>query len=116
MSTLPQNSEIPTESPLKAENNVTATSSTKASPGHEPAEATQTALAKNGGNGADLSPFSGFTVPRPTKTVECNMMSYTDGEGVVRQIYMPKGTAKLAGTLYKAKRFDDLAKFPVWGE
>ncbi|KAL2277319.1 hypothetical protein FJTKL_00043 [Diaporthe vaccinii] len=116
MSNSPQNPEIPTESPSEAENNATATAPTKASPGHELIETTQTALAKNGCNEECLAPAFGLVIPRPTKTVECNMMSYTDGEGVARKIYMPKGTARLAGTLYTAKRFDDLARFPVWGE
>lgn len=44
------------------------------------------------------------------------MMSYTDGEGVARRIYMPKRTMSLASALLSGKRFDDLARFPVWGE
>lgn len=68
-----------------------------------------------GGREAGLPP--GLTIPGPiTKTVECNMMSYTDGEGITRQIYMPKGTAGLASTLLMDKRWDSLAKFPVWSE
>lgn len=74
----------------------------------------QQASAKDGGRNASLPP--GFPPIRPTKTVECNMMSYTDGEGVARSIYMPKGTAGLAAALHTARRFDDLAKFPAWGE
>ncbi|KAG6365297.1 hypothetical protein INS49_006906 [Diaporthe citri] len=116
MPTSPQNPVIPTEAASKAENDATATASTTASPGHEPTEATQIALAKNCGDEAGLFLAPGLTIPRPTKTVECNVMSYTDGEGVARRIYMPKGTAGLAGALYTAKRFDDLARFPAWGE
>lgn len=116
MSNSPQDPEVPTEPHSEAENNATATAPAKASPGHELVGTTQTALAKDGGNDACLAPAPGLTIPRPIKTVECNMMSYTDGEGVTRKIYMPKGTARLAGTLYTAKRFDDLARFPAWGE
>lgn len=61
-------------------------------------------------------PNSGPATPRPTKTVECNMMSYADDDGVTRQIYMPKGTAGLADALLTAKRFSDLDKFPAWGD
>lgn len=104
-----------TESPSKAGNDTPATVSTKASHGHEVMEVIQVAHAKAGGSeAADLPP--GLIIPRPTKTVECNMMSYTDGEGVTREIYMPKGTMGLACALSEAKRFDDLAKFPAWGE
>lgn len=117
MSTSPPNPEIPSESSPKAEVDASAAAaSTKASPGHEPTETIQIALAKDGGNDAGLRIAPGLTITRPIKTVECNMMSYTDSEGVTRQIYMPKGTAGLAGALYTAKRFDELARFPAWGE
>lgn len=120
MPTSPQNPSTHTETPSEAGNDAPAArapSTKAASHRHEePAGATQTAPAKekSGSEAAD-SPFSP-TVPRPTKTVECNMMSYTDGEGVTRQIYMPKGTMSLACALYAGKRFDDLARFPAWGE
>lgn len=116
MPTQPQKPVLPTEAPCKAENDATATPSTKTSPGHEPTEVIQIAHAKDGGDEAGPVLAPGLTIPRPIKTVECNMMSYTDGDGVARKIYMPKGTAGLAGALYTAKRFDDLAKFPAWGE
>lgn len=114
MSTSTHKPEASTEPPSKAGNDAPATASTKASPGHEPSEVMQVAYAGDGGSEAAGLPL-GFTI-RPTKTVDCNMMSYTDGEGVARQIYMPKGTAGLASALYADKRFDDLARFPAWGE
>lgn len=117
MSTSVPNPEIPSESPPKAEVDApAAAASTKASPEHESTETTPTVLVRDGGSNAGLPIAPGLTIPRPIKTVECNMMSYTDGEGVTWQIYMPKGTAGLAGALYTAKRFDELARFPAWGE
>lgn len=119
MPTSPDKPSTPTEPPSKAGNDALATAppTKAASPGHEePAEATLTALAKKGGSSEAAGLPSGLTIPRPTKTVECNMMSYTDGEGVARQIYMPKGTMGVACALYAGKRFDALAKFPTWGE
>lgn len=118
MPTSPDKPSTPTEPPSKAGSDALATApSTKAaSPGHEePVQATLTALDKHGGSDAADLP-SDLTIPRPTKTVECNMMSYTDGEGVARQIYMPKGTLGVACALYAGKRFDALARFPSWGE
>ncbi|KAJ0116547.1 hypothetical protein J7T55_007527 [Diaporthe amygdali] len=86
--------------------------SRKAPSGHEQPQTNQIEI-DVGGSEAGLPP--GLTIPGPiTKTVECNMMSYTDGEGITRQIYMPKGTAGLASTLLMDKRWDSLAKFPVW--
>lgn len=120
MPTSSQNPSNPTDPPSKAGDDVPAARATlakAASPRHETAtEATQKALARDdGGNEAAEAPSSP-TVLRPTKTVECNMMSYTDDEGVIRQIYMPKGTMSLACALYADNRFDDLARFPAWGE
>lgn len=119
MPTSPQNPSTPTESPSKAGNGAPAArapSTEAATPGQgEPEEARQTFLDKHGG-GEAAGPPSSPTVPHPTKTVECNMMSYTDGEGVARRIYIPKGTMSVACALYADKRFDDLARFPAWGE
>lgn len=119
MSTSPQHPSTPTEPPSKAGDDAPATrapSTKAASHRHEePAGATQRALARDDSSEAADLP-SGLTIPRPTKTVECNMMSYTDDEGVTRQIYIPKGTMGVACALYADKRFEDLARFPAWGE
>lgn len=114
-----QNPSTPAELPCPAENDAPATvpPTKAASPGQEEeaTEEEQTALARDGSSEATDLP-SGLTVPRPIKTVECNMTSYTDDEGVTRQIYMPKGTMSVACALYAGKRFEDLARFPAWGE
>lgn len=117
MSNSSQNLEAHTERPANVGDDAPATSSAKASPGYEATETPQTVVVKVARNEeGDPIPISGPANLRPTKTVECNMMSYADGDGVTRQIYMPKGTARLAGALLTAKRFSDLAKFPAWGE
>ena len=119
MSTSTQKLELPTESPSNMESDVpaTATAKAKTSPENEPIETVQAGLARGGREGENALPDAVLAaLSRPIKTVECNMMSYTDGEGVARQIYMPKGTIRLASALYTAKRFSDLARFPAWGE
>lgn len=118
MPTSHQKPEIVTNSPsTKAENDAPATASTETSPRHEEStETMQTVVLKDSGNEADPPHDPEHTISRPTKTVDCNMLSYTDGEGIARHIYMPKGTMHLACALYDGKRFDDLAKFPAWGE
>lgn len=55
-------------------------------------------------------------IPRPTRSVECNMMSYVDGEGAKREIWMPKGTMRTACNHLEKKDWDALSKFPAWGE
>lgn len=55
------------------------------------------------------------SLPRPTRTVECNMMSYTDGKGTKKQIWMPKGTTRTACKHLEKEDWDALVKFPVWG-
>lgn len=116
MPTSPQDPSTPTEPPSEALNDApaaTAPSTKAASVRHgEATEAIQTALAKGNGDSEAADLPSGITIHCPTKTVECNMMSYTDGEGVARRIYMPKGTMSNASALYAGKRFDDLARFP----
>lgn len=117
MSNSSQNLETHTESPANIKDDAPATSSTKAGSGYEATETPQTVVVKVARNEkGDPLPISGPAIPRPTKTVDCNMMSYADDDGVTHQIYMPKGTARLAGALFTAKRFSDLAKFPAWGE
>jgi len=51
---------------------------------------------------------------KPIRTRECNMMSYVDGEGVKREIWMPKGTMTTACKYFSEENWDELAKFPVW--
>ncbi|KAM7214279.1 hypothetical protein V8F06_010330 [Rhypophila decipiens] len=53
--------------------------------------------------------------PRSTGTVECNMMEYTDDQGVTHQIYLPKGTMQRAARLFLAKNWEELGKFPAYG-
>lgn len=118
-----QNIEPRPESPSSIKNDdVAATSpskpnpgdkqATKAPPDHIPVFVVEITRDKEG----NPLPFLGPTISRPIKTVECNTMSYTDGDGVARQIYMPKGTARLAGALLMAERFSDLARFPAWDD
>lgn len=52
--------------------------------------------------------------PVPTRTVECNSMSYTDGEGVQRQIWIPKGTLKTASKHLENQNWAALARFPTY--
>ncbi|KAM7190379.1 hypothetical protein V8F33_009495 [Rhypophila sp. PSN 637] len=52
--------------------------------------------------------------PRSTSTVECNMMEYTDDQGVTHQIYLPKGTMQRAGRLFLEKNWEELGKFPAY--
>jgi hypothetical protein len=56
------------------------------------------------------------SLPVPTRSVECNMMSYIDDKGVRKEIWMPKGTADTASKHLKKKNWDALAKFPEWSE
>ena len=53
---------------------------------------------------------------RPIRSRECNVMSYTDGEGAKKKIWMPKGTMRTACNHLAEKDWDALAKFPVWSE
>ncbi|KUJ13878.1 uncharacterized protein LY89DRAFT_721066 [Mollisia scopiformis] len=54
-------------------------------------------------------------MPRPIRSRQLNMMSYTDGEGVKREIWMPRGTSTRACELLIAEDWDELAKYPVRG-
>ncbi|KAL1858976.1 hypothetical protein Daus18300_009734 [Diaporthe australafricana] len=120
MPTSPESPKIPSTTSSEGKDDVQGPhTSRKASPEHETSQTMQAAVAGAGDKaemppGVAAPPPPGFVVPRPIKTVQCNMMSYTDGEGIARQIYMPKGTARLACTLSLGKRWDDLAKFPIW--
>jgi len=118
MPTSTQSPETHIEDRPNVEDDVPATSSTKASPGHKATETTQTVVeAASSRKEENTLPGPGLRVPHPPiKSVECNMMSYNDDGGVTCQIYMPKGTMRLACALSMAKRFSDLAKFPAWGE
>ena len=55
------------------------------------------------------------TPPRPTRTVECNSMTYRDGEGVERNIWIPKGTLRTASKHLENGKWAALAKFPTYG-
>ncbi len=55
-------------------------------------------------------------LPRPTRTVECNMLSYVDGTGAKKNIWLPKGTMHTACRHFNEKDWNALAKFPAWGE
>nr|XP_036577735.1 uncharacterized protein CTRU02_12255 [Colletotrichum truncatum]KAF6784794.1 hypothetical protein CTRU02_12255 [Colletotrichum truncatum] len=46
--------------------------------------------------------------------VEPNKMVYFDGEGVRKEIHMPKGTARKAAELLEAQNWEELAKFSPW--
>ncbi|KAK3685402.1 hypothetical protein B0T22DRAFT_492325 [Podospora appendiculata] len=67
-------------------------------------------------------PASGhFTVANPeegyvyTTSVPCNMMSYTDGEGVGHEIFLPAGQAgKAAAGYFANEQWAELAKYPKW--
>jgi len=51
---------------------------------------------------------------RPKKTVQPNMMSYTDDKGIVRQIHLPTGLYQKAVDHLTKNEYDELAKFPKW--
>lgn len=55
------------------------------------------------------------TPPRPTRTVECNSMTYRNGEGVEKHIWIPKGTLKTACMHLENENWAALAKFPTYG-
>lgn len=52
----------------------------------------------------------------PGWTVECNSMEFVDSHGVKHKIYLPKGTMKRACQLFADENWDELVKFPVYGE
>ncbi|KAG4418365.1 hypothetical protein IFR04_008507 [Cadophora malorum] len=54
------------------------------------------------------------TPPRPTRTVECNSMTYRNGEGVEKHIWIPKGTLKTASMHLENENWAALAKFPTY--
>lgn len=56
------------------------------------------------------------SLPTPTRTVECNMISYTDGEGAKKEIWIPKGTLRTACMHFENQDWDALTKFPAWSE
>ncbi|KAL2067644.1 hypothetical protein VTL71DRAFT_15740 [Oculimacula yallundae] len=43
-------------------------------------------------------------------------MSYTNDAGVLRQIWMPKGTATTAGQLFEKKDWKALEKWPTYAD
>jgi hypothetical protein len=53
---------------------------------------------------------------RPKRAVQPNMLSYTDGEGAKKAIWMPKGTMHTACKHLEKEDWDALAKFPLWSE
>ncbi|KAH7309999.1 hypothetical protein BKA65DRAFT_519269 [Rhexocercosporidium sp. MPI-PUGE-AT-0058] len=53
-------------------------------------------------------------IPRPTRSVECNSMGYTDDKGVERQIWIPKGTLQAACKHFDMKNWNALAKWPTY--
>ncbi|KAG8161439.1 hypothetical protein KVR01_008426 [Diaporthe batatas] len=110
-----QNPEARSEDASNTEDDVPATLlPPTASSAHEGATETSQIQVVSANSPEKPLPIPTPEMLRPTKTVECNMMGYTDDGGVARQIYMPKGTAALARDLFQAKRFSDLAKFPAW--
>src|ERR1700712_1050442 len=56
------------------------------------------------------------SLQRPARTLECNMISYTDGEGAKKEIWLPKGTMLTACKHFEKNDWDALAKFPVWSK
>lgn len=50
------------------------------------------------------------------KLLEPNKLVFTDDEGVRHAIHMPAGTFKTANDHYIAENYDELKKFPAWGE
>ena len=54
--------------------------------------------------------------PIRKKNVRPNKMVYFDAQGVRHEIHIPTGTYERATALFVAKDWDELAKFPVWGE
>jgi hypothetical protein len=50
------------------------------------------------------------------KLVEPNKLVFTDDEGVRHAIHMPAGTFRIANDHYIAENYDELKKFPAWGE
>jgi hypothetical protein len=55
-------------------------------------------------------------IPRHTTSRQCNTMSYTDGNGLERQIWLPKGTMQRAWELLQQEKWDELANFEDWSE
>lgn len=53
--------------------------------------------------------------PKPIRTVQCNQMSYRDGDGCERSIYLAKGTLETACKLLMEENWAELAKYPIWG-
>lgn len=53
---------------------------------------------------------------KPIRSRQANKIGYTDAEGVVHSIYIPKGSIKAAEEYLIAKNFEELAKYPAWGE
>jgi hypothetical protein len=43
-------------------------------------------------------------------------MTYEDGNGIWRQIYMPQGTFRKAAKHIQKKEWSELAKFQPWSE
>ena len=56
------------------------------------------------------------SIPRPTRSVEVNSFFYTDEKGIKHDIYIPKGTVRVASKLWSEKMFDELGKFPPYSK
>ena len=56
------------------------------------------------------------SIPRPTRSVQPNSMTYTDDKGVEHNIYLPRGTALTAFDHLENERWDELAKFEPYSE
>lgn len=73
-----------------------------------------------GGAQAESVPMSQVEGAAPEagceKLVEPNKLVFTDDEGVRHAIHMPAGTFKTANEHYIAENYDELKKFPAWGE
>ena len=56
--------------------------------------------------------------PMPDKNyynaVEPNQMTYTDGQGLLKTMHIPKGRNQEAGQYLLEKNWDALAHFPDW--
>ncbi|KAL1895417.1 hypothetical protein Sste5346_005223 [Sporothrix stenoceras] len=63
-------------------------------------------MANTNNNPIDLS-----KIPRPTRSVEANCLSYTDDAGVQHRIYLRQGELQRASQLYEDKNWAELAKY-----
>ena len=48
--------------------------------------------------------------------IEPNVMGFTDEEGVMHEVHLPKGTFKAASLHFLNANWKELKTFPKWGE